>query len=164
METTIESTSQPASAERRLQELAIKLPIPPEPFGTYAEVVQVRSLLFLGGMLPTEGRTAKFVGRVGAELDTVVGRDAARLAAMNGVALVCRHLGSLDCVKQIIRLSVSVVTEGDVREQPNVADGASNFLQDVFGPDKNPTRPLYGVASLPLGVPVEVDLIFEVQE
>ena len=83
---------------------------------------------------------------------------------MNGVALVCRHLGSLDRVEQIIRLGVSVVTEGDVRDQPKVADGASNFLQNVFGSDKNPTRLVYGVASLPLGVPVEVELIFEVQE
>jgi enamine deaminase RidA (YjgF/YER057c/UK114 family) len=164
MQTTIEHTSQVISAERRLQELSISLPVPPEPFGTYTEAVQVGSLLFLSGMLPTEGRTAKFVGRVGAELDTAAAREAARLAAMNAVALVRHHLGSLDRVKRIVRLGVSVATEGNVRDQPKVADGASDFLQDVFGPDKNPTRLVYGVASLPLGTPVEVELIFEVQE
>src|SRR5271167_3022867 len=74
-------------AERRLRELGIQLPAPPEPFGTYAEAVQTGNLLFLTGMLPTEGRSAKFVGRVGAELTAEVGRDAARLAAMNALAV-----------------------------------------------------------------------------
>src|SRR6202051_3687762 len=114
MKTTIEHASQAISAERRLQELAIHLPVPPEPFGTYTEAVQVGSLLFLSGMLPTEGRTAKFVGRVGAELDAAAGRAAARLAAMNAVALVRQHLGSLDRVRRIVRLGVSVATEGNV--------------------------------------------------
>ena len=161
MKTTIEHAAQTISAERRLQELAIHLPDPPEPFGTYTEAVQVGSLLFLSGTLPTEGRTAKFVGG-GAELDTAAGREAARLAAMNAVAIARQHLGSLHRVKRIVRLGVSVATEGNVRDQPKVADGASDFLQEVFGPDKNPTRLVYGVASLSLGVPVEVELIFEV--
>jgi enamine deaminase RidA (YjgF/YER057c/UK114 family) len=163
MQTTNKQASPVSSAEQRLQELAIHLPIPPEPFGTYTEAVQVGSLLFLSGTLPTEGRAAKYVGRVGAEIDTTTGRDAARLAAMNAVAIARQHLGSLDRVKRIVRLGVSVATEGNVRDQPKVADGASDFLQDVFGPDKNPTRLVYGVASLPLGTPVEVELIFEVQ-
>jgi enamine deaminase RidA (YjgF/YER057c/UK114 family) len=164
MQTTIEHPSQTISAERRLQELGINLPAPPEPFGTYKEAMQVGSLLFLSGMLPTEGRSARFVGRVGGEIDTAAGHEAARLAAMNAVALVRRQLGSLDRVKRIVRIGVSVATEGDIRDQPKVADGASDFLQDVFGPDKNPTRLVYGVASLPLGAPVELELIFEVQE
>jgi len=71
--------SRPASAEQRLKELGIKLPAPPQPFGTYAEAVQTGNLLFLTGMLPTEGRGAKFIGRVGAELDVQAGRQAARL-------------------------------------------------------------------------------------
>jgi enamine deaminase RidA (YjgF/YER057c/UK114 family) len=155
-------SSRPASAERRLKELGIKLPAPPEPFGTYAEAVQTGNLLFLTGMLPTEGRGAKFIGRVGAELDVEEGRKAARLAALNGVAVAREHLGSLDKVTRIVRLGVSVATSGDVREQPKVADGASELLQDIFGKDKNPSRLVYGVASLPLGTPVELEIIFEV--
>ena len=155
-------SSPPASAEQRLKKLGIQLPAPPEPFGTYAEAVQTGNLLFLTGMLPTEGRAAKFVGRVGSELDAETGRKAARLAALNGLAVVRQHLGSLDKVTRIVRLGVSVATVGDVREQPKIADGASELLQDVFGKDKNPSRLVYGVASLPLGTPVELEIIFEV--
>jgi enamine deaminase RidA (YjgF/YER057c/UK114 family) len=150
------------SAEQRLKELGIKLPVPPEPFGTYTEAVQSGNLLFLSGMLPTEGRVAKFIGRVGAELDVDAGREAAKLAALNVLGVARQHLGSLDRVTRIVRLGVSVATSGDVRDQPKVADAASEFLQSVFGKDKSPCRLVYGVASLPLGTPVELEVIFEV--
>ena len=154
--------SRPVGAEQRLKDLGIKLPAPPEPFGTYVEAVQTGNLLFLTGMLPTEGRAAKFLGRVGAELDVEAGRQAAYLAALNGLAVAREHLGSLDKVTRIVRLGVSVATSGDVRDQPKVADGASELLQDIFGKEKNPSRLVYGVASLPLGAPVELEIIFEV--
>jgi enamine deaminase RidA (YjgF/YER057c/UK114 family) len=153
-----------ASAEQRLKELGIALPAPPEPFGIYAEAVKTGNLLFLTGMLPTEGRSAKFVGRVGAELNVEAGRKAADLAALNALVVARQHLGSLDRVTRIVRLGVSVATLGDVRDQPKVADGASELLESVFGKDKNPSRLVYGVASLPLGTPVELELIFEVEK
>ena len=155
-------SARPASADQRLEELGIRLPAPPEPFGTYAEAVQTGNLLFLTGMLPTEGRAAKFIGRVGAELDVETGRQAAYLAALNGLAVAREYLGSLDKVTRIIRLGVLVATSGVVRDQPKVADGASELLQDIFGKGKNPSRLVYGVATLPLGTPVELELIFEV--
>ncbi|MGB9069004.1 MAG: RidA family protein, partial [Candidatus Acidiferrales bacterium] len=152
----------PSSAEQRLTELGVKLPAPPEPFGTYAEAVQTGNLLFLTGMLPTEGREAKFIGRVGAELDVETGRKAAHLAALNVLAVARNYLGSLDKVTRVVKLAVSVATAGDVRDQPKVADAASELLQDVFGKERNPCRLVYGVASLPLGVSVELEVIFEV--
>src|SRR5450432_4602604 len=151
-----------ATAEQRLRQLGIKLPEPPEPFGIYAEAVQTGNLLFLTGMLPTVGSEAKFIGRLGAELDVETGRQAAYLAALNALAVTRQHLGSLDKVARIVRLGVMVATSGDVRERPKIADGASELLQDIFGKDKNPSRLVYGVASLPLGAPVELELIFEV--
>jgi len=156
------ASSQPVSAERRLKELGITLPAPPEPFGVYKEAVQSGNLLFLTGMLPTEGRSARFVGRIGAELDAEAGYKAARLAALNALAVAREHLGSLDKVERIVRLGALIATQGDVRNHPKIADGASELLQDVFGEDKNPSRLVYGVASLPLGTPVELELIFEV--
>ena len=152
----------PAGAEQRLKELGIKLPTPPQPFGIYVEAVQTGDLLFLTGMLPTEGRSAKFIGRVGAELDVEAGREAAHLAALNVLAVARQHLGSLDKVTRIVRLGVYVATSGDVRDQPRIADAASELLQDVFGKEKNPSRLVYGVASLPLGTPVELEIVFEV--
>jgi enamine deaminase RidA (YjgF/YER057c/UK114 family) len=150
------------SAEKRLKDLGIDLPTPPQPFGTYAEAVQTGNLLFLSGMLPTEGRSPKFIGRVGAELDVETGRKAAYLAGLNALAVAREYLGSLDKVTRVIRLGVLVATAGDVRDQPKVADAASDLLQEVFGKEKNPSRLVYGVASLPLGTPVELELIFEV--
>ena len=160
----VRDVSRPVSAEQRLKELGIKLPVPPEPFGTYVEAVQTGNLLFLSGMLPTEGHDAKFVGRLGAELDVEAARDAARLAALNVLAVAKQYLGSLDDIARIVRLGVSVATSGDVRDQPKVADAASDLLRDVFGDDKNPCRLVYGVASLPLGAPVELEVIFEIAE
>jgi enamine deaminase RidA (YjgF/YER057c/UK114 family) len=154
--------SRVATAEQRLSQLGMKLPAPPEPFGIYAEAVQTCNLLFLTGMLPTAGREAKFIGRLGAELHVEACHEAARLAALNALAVARQHLGSLDKVTRIVRLGVAVATSGDIRDQTKVADGASELLQDVFGQDKNPSRLVYGVASLPLGVPVELELIFEV--
>ncbi len=151
-----------STAEQKLKQLGLELPAPPEPFGVYAEAVQTGNLLFLTGMLPTEGRSAKFVGRLGAELNVEQAREAAHLAALNGLAVARQHLGSLDKVTRIVRLGVSVATSGDVRNQPKVADAASELLQDIFGKDKNPCRMVYGVSSLPLGTPVELELIFEV--
>ena len=100
----------PASAEQWLKELGIELPVPPEPFGIYAEAVQTDNLLFLTGMLPTEGRAAKFIGRIGAELDVEAGRNATRLAALNAIAVTRQYLGSLDKVTRVVRLGVAVAT------------------------------------------------------
>jgi len=150
------------TAEQRLKELGVTLPAPPQPFGIYAEAVQTGDLLFLTGMLPTEGREPKFVGRLGAELDVETVRKAAYLATLNALAVAREYLRSLDKVRRVVRLGVFVATSGDVRDQPKVADAASELLERVFGKDKNPCRLVYGVASLPLGTPVELELIFEV--
>jgi len=92
----------------------------PKPFGIYAEAVQTGNLLFLTGMLPTVGREAKFIGRVGAELDLEAGQKAARLATLNALAVARQHLGSLDKVTRVVRLGVAVATSG---ECPRAAEG-----------------------------------------
>ena len=149
-------------AERRLNDLGLHLPTPPRPLGTYVEAVQSGSLLFISGMIPSRDGIVPVTGRIGAELDVAQGREAARLAALNALAVVRAHLGSLDRVSRVIRVAVSVATFGDVREHPAVADGASDLFQDVFGSEKNSCRSVYGVATLPLAAPLVLDVIFEV--
>jgi len=146
----------------RLQGLGIQLPAPPTPFGTYVEAVQTGNLLFLTGMLPVVGHQPKYLGRLGKELDVEAGRDAARTAALSGLAAAQQHLGSLDRISRIIRLSVFIATYGDFFDQPKVADGASDLLRDVFGSHGLPARLVIGVASLPLGMPIELEFIFRV--
>ena len=152
------------TAEERLVGLGIRLPEPPQPFGAYVMAVRAGPLLLLTGMLPTEGREARYTGRVGAEVDVATGRAAARMAALNALAVVRAQMGSLDRVRRVVRLGVSIATAGDFREHPKIADGASELLQDVFGSDKGHCRLVIGVASLPLGATVELELIFDVSD
>jgi enamine deaminase RidA (YjgF/YER057c/UK114 family) len=155
--------SQPANAESRLVELGIKLPPPPRPFGAYVETVQTGNLLFLSGMLPAIGHEPKFIGRLGKELDVQAGRDAVRIAALNVLSATKQKLGSLDKVTRVVQLRVYVATVGDFLDHPKVSDAASELFRDVFGEDKNSVRMVLGVASLPLGVPVVVEVILEVE-
>jgi len=151
-----------ASAEQRLKDLGINLPRPPTPLGAYVEAVRVGDLLFLSGTLPVEGGAPKFLGRIGGELSVEEGRRATRLAALNAVAIVKEHSGSLDAVTRVVRLGVSLVTTPEFREHAKVADAASELLVGVFGADKTSTRLVFGMASLPLGVCVVLESIFEI--
>lgn len=154
--------TQPASAERRLAGLGIELPPAPTPLGAYVESLQTGNLLYVSGVLPVIGHEPKFIGRLGREYNAEQGREAARLAALNVLSVARKHLGSLDKVTRVVKLTAYVATQEDFFEQPKVADGASELLRDVFGEDKLPVRMVLGVASLPLGVPVVVEVLCEV--
>jgi enamine deaminase RidA (YjgF/YER057c/UK114 family) len=155
-------SSQPVSAEHRLAELGIKLTPAPTPLGAYVESVQTGKLLYLSGILPVIGPEPKFIGRLGREYNVEQGRDAARLATLNVLAAARNHLGSLDRVTRVVKLTAYLATDEDFVAQAKVADAASELLRDVFGEDKLPVRMVLGVASLPLGVPVVVEVVFEV--
>jgi enamine deaminase RidA (YjgF/YER057c/UK114 family) len=156
--------SQPDSAERRLESLGIQLTAAPAPFGTYVEALQTGNLLFLSGMLPVVDHKPKYLGRLGKELDAEAGRDAAYTAALSALAAARQHLGSLDRVTRVVRLGVFMATSGDFFDQPRVADAVSDLFRDIFGSDKTAVRLVIGVASLPLGMPIELEVIFEVEE
>src|SRR6201990_23181 len=155
-------SSQGASAERRLQELGIILPNAPRPLGAYGEAVQSGNLLFLSGTLPIKDGKPQYIGRLGNELDADGGRDALRTTTLNALSAAKEHLGSLDRVRKVIRVGVYLATSGDFYNQPIVADAASGLLRDVFGEGKTSVRSVIGVASLPLGAPVMLELTFEV--
>lgn len=154
--------AQPGGAERRLEELGIRLPAVPTPLGTYVETVQTGNLLFFSGMLPVVDHKPKYVGRLGKELATEAGRDAAYTSALGILATAKQHLDSLDRVTRVVRLGVFIATSGDFFDQPKVADAVSDLFRDVFGIEKTSVRLVIDVASLPLGMPIELDVIFEV--
>ena len=162
--TTARDGFPPPNAEWRLKELGINLPVPPEPFGVYVEAVQTGNLLFFERHAPYRGALGKVRRARLRRLDVETACKAARLAALNGLAVAREYLGSLDKVNRVVRLGVSVATSGSAREQPKVADGASELLQDVFGRHRIPSRLVCGVASLPLGAPVALEIIFEVAD
>ncbi len=153
-----------ARIEERLVALGIELPPAVTPFGGYVPAVRTANLLFLSGMLPTVGHEPKFVGRVGKELNVEQGCSAARAAALNVLAVAKQHLGSLDRISRVVRLGVYVAVAEDRLDLVKIADAASELLRDVFGEGKISARLVFGIASLPFGVPVELEAIFEVTE
>src|SRR5258708_26036514 len=156
-------TTSTATVEDRLAELNTHLPDAPTPFGAYVPAVQTGNLLFLSGVLATSGHTATVVGIVGKDLDVKAGREAAYTATLNVLALTKKQLGSLDRVSHVVRLGVHVAATPAFTEHPMVADAASELLRDVFGDQTVSARLVFGVASLPLGSPVELEVIFEVK-
>ena len=156
--------AQAAGAERRLQELGITLPPPPTPFGAYVEAIRTGNLVFFSGMLPVVGHEPRYIGRVGGALTAEDGKKAAETATLSALAAARDYLGSLDRVVRVVKLGVYIATEGDFRDHPKVADGASEMLLTVFGEEKLSGRVVLGVASLPLGLLIELELILEVED
>ena len=115
-------------------------------------------------MLPVVNHNPKYVGRLGNELDAVSGRDALYTASMNALSAARAHLGTLDKGTRIVRLGFCLATSGDFFEQPCIADAASELFEGIFGKEMSSVRMVFGVASLPLGMPVELGVILEVAE
>ena len=149
------------SAGQQLSGLDLALPPPLTPFGAYVEAVKIGNLLFLSGMLPV-GHEPQYVGRVGGALSAEDGRKAAEMACLNALSAANAHLGGLDKITGVAKLGVYIATEGDFRDHPKVADGASELLVKVFGAGMLSSRIVLGVASLPVGMPIEIELVFEI--
>ena len=146
----------------RLSELRITLPAPPTPLGTYVESSDTGNLLFLSGTLPVVNRRLALSGRLGANLSVQQGQEAARIAALNALAVAKEHLGDLDRLKKLVKLTVLMATTEQFSEHAQVADGASDLFAAIFGSEAPHVRLVYGVYSLPIGAPVIVDTIFEI--
>ena len=150
------------SVSSRLSELGITLPAPPTPLGAYVETSDTVNLLFLSGMLPVANRELT-VGRLGENFSVKDGQEAARIASLNALAAAKHHLGTLDRLKKLVKLTVLMATTEEFAEHAHVADGASNLFAQIFGPEAGHTRLVYGVQSLPLHAPLIVDTIFEIE-
>jgi enamine deaminase RidA (YjgF/YER057c/UK114 family) len=147
----------------RLAELRISLPTPPTPLGAYVESSDVGKLLFLSGTLPVVNGKLAIAGRLGENLSVKEGQEAARIASLNALAIANEHLGDLDQLKKLVKLTVLIATTEQFTEHASVADGASNLFVQLFGGEAGHVRLVYGVQSLPIGTPVIVDTVFEIE-
>jgi enamine deaminase RidA (YjgF/YER057c/UK114 family) len=150
------------TAEGALKRLKIVLPPAPSPLGAYVPAIQSGALLFLSGMVPIVDGEPYLPGRIGAELTVDQGREATRIAALNALAVARAHLGTLDRITRVIRLAVFQVATDTFHEHAVVANAASELFRDIFGVEKSHSRLVTGIASLPHGLCVELEVIFEV--
>ena len=155
----------PSKPETRIQELHITLPTPPKPMAKYKTAVLVGNMLYVSGHGPAK-RSDKtpMAGRVGADLTTEQGKESARAVGLNILSTVRQTLGSLDKVKRLVKTLGMVNCTPDYKDQPQVVNGFSELMAEVFGEDAGVgARSAVGMGSLPANIPVEIECIFEVQ-
>lgn len=152
-----------ASPSSRVSEFRILLPAPPRPLGSYVETSDTGNLLFLSGILPVANGKLAIYGRLGENLSVKEGQEAARIASLNALAAAKHHLGDIDRLKKLVKLTVLIATTEQFGDHAQVADGASNLFVQIFGPEAGHTRLVYGVQSLPIGAPLIVDVLFEIK-
>lgn len=151
-------------AETRLQRLGIELPPVAEPKGLYKPVVIVGPMAYTSGHLPTAADGSLIVGRVGETLDEPAATEAARRAGLAILASLRAALGNLNRVRRVVKLLGVVNCTPDFTRQPAVINGCSQLLADVFGPEIGVgARSAVAAPTLPLGVPVEIEAIFEIK-
>lgn len=147
----------------KLSNLGLALPAVPAPVAAYVNCVRSGNLLFLSGGLPIDGDT-RILGKVPTEVSLEKAQEAARMIVLNRLAVVRDQIGSLDKVKQIVALNGFVNATADFAGHPQVINGASELLVELFGEKGRHSRTALGAASLPLNVAVEINLIVEVED
>jgi enamine deaminase RidA (YjgF/YER057c/UK114 family) len=146
----------------RLAELGITLPEPAAPVAAYVPAVEANGMLHISGQLPFEDGQL-MTGRLGEDRDLEFGQRAAHACGIMLLAQINKALGSLDRVERIVKLGVFVSSAGSFTDQPKVANGASELMQDVFGESGRHARSAVGVPVLPLGAAVEIDAVVAIR-
>lgn len=155
---------QPGDPEARLAELGITLPTPSTPVANYVNAVRTGNLIFLAGKGPTRADGTRITGKVGADLSIEQGYEAARLTAINQIAVLKAELGDLRKVKRFVKVLGMVNCTADFTDQPRVINGFSDLIVEVFGERGKHARAAVGMASLPGGIAVEIEAIVEVMD
>lgn len=150
--------------EEKLVELGIVLPEAPKPVASYVPGVISGNLVFISGQLPTVDGKLTAMGKVGDELTMKDGQKAARRAAINGLSVLKSLVGDLDRVEQVVKLTGYVQSANDFYNQPQVINGASELMQEVFGEKGQHARAAVGVNALPLNAPCEVEFIIRISD
>jgi enamine deaminase RidA (YjgF/YER057c/UK114 family) len=146
----------------KLAALGLTLPAVPTPIAAYVNCVRTGNLLFLSGGLPIDG-DKKIIGKVPSSASVEDAVEGARMIVLNRLAVIRDEIGSLDKIKQIVTLNGFVNSEPDFTGHPQVINGASELLVEIFGDKGKHSRTALGVAALPLNVAVEINLIVEVE-
>ena len=152
------------NAEAKLKAMNIELPPVSKPLANYVHVVRTGNLLFLAGKGPSKTDGTYITGKVGKDLTIDQGREAARLTAINQLAVLKAELGNLDKVKRIVKVLGMVNCEADFKDHPKVINGFSDLLVEVFGEKGKHARSAVGMCSLPNNMAVEVELIVEIKK
>jgi enamine deaminase RidA (YjgF/YER057c/UK114 family) len=147
----------------RLAELGIKLPEPAAPVASYVPAVEAGGQLYISGQLPFRADGSLITGRLGEDMNVPHGQEAAERCAIMLIAQMKRALGSLDRVERIVKLGAFIASDRHFTEQPQVANGASQLMEKVFGEAGRHARSAVGVPVLPLGAAVEIDAIVAVK-
>ncbi|MCL1863654.1 MAG: RidA family protein [Defluviitaleaceae bacterium] len=148
---------------KKLEELQITLPAPPPLAGIFKPVKQVENMLYVSGQGPTENGVPLIAGKVGKERTIEEGQHAARLCVLNALSNLHRHIGDLNKIKSVVKLLVFVASAEGFGRQPEVANGASQLLSDIFGEERGVgARSAIGANELPGDITVEIEFIFEV--
>jgi enamine deaminase RidA (YjgF/YER057c/UK114 family) len=150
--------------EEKIKELSIELPGIPKPLGSYVPFVKTGNLIYLSGMLPLRDGKLLKTGRLGEAVSIDEAVLCARTAAINALAVLKSAVGSLDMIKQCVKITGFIASAPDFTDQPKVLNGASDLMAEVFGEAGRHARAAVGVNILPLNSPVEVEFIFEVRE
>lgn len=152
------------SAEARLESLGIQLPTPPEPVANYVTAIRTGEYLYVSGHGPAEAPGVPATGKLGRELSIEQGYASARQTGLHILATVRAHLGSLDRVRQVLKLLGLVNATEDFGEHPKVINGCSDLFVEVFGDAGRGSRSAVGMGSLPGGIPTEIEAIFLVED
>ncbi|MCP4897692.1 MAG: RidA family protein [bacterium] len=159
-----ESSTDNYDPEARLEELGITLPEPPQPVANYVNGVRTGNLIFLAGKGPRRADGTEITGKLGADVSIEEGYEGARLTAINQLAVLKEMLGDLSKVKQIVKVLGMVNSDPQFVEQPKVINGFSDLMVEVFGDRGRHARAAVGMASLPRGQAVEIEMIVEVED
>jgi len=150
--------------EARLKELGIELPAAPEPVANYVNGVRAGNLIFLAGKGPKRADGSEITGKLGADVSIEEGYEGARLTAINQLAVLKEMLGDLSKVKRVVKVLGMVNSDPEFVQQPAVINGFSDLIVDVFGERGRHARAAVGMASLPRGQAVEIEMIVEVDD
>jgi enamine deaminase RidA (YjgF/YER057c/UK114 family) len=147
--------------QERMRELGLELPRVPRPAGSYVAAVRTGDLVFTAGQVPFEDGEIRVTGKVGDAVSLEEAQHAARLCALNALAAAASEAGGLDRISRIIKVVGYVASAPGFNGQPQVVNGASDLLGEIFGENSHHARSAVGVVELPLGVPVEIEMIVE---